>query len=89
MFKVVSKYNSEIKKILSDVIYYKNYLHSFYFEESKELLDHINIKQLQVFQFFSRVRRSKFVCDVLPVEQAAEYADNFIWNFRDKKHVRG
>ena len=51
--------------------------------------DHINIKQLKVFQFFSRVRRSKFVRDGLPVEQAAEYADNFIRNFHDKKHVRG
>ena len=34
MFKVVSKYNSDIKTILSNVIYYKNYLHTFYFEES-------------------------------------------------------
>ena len=34
MFKVFSKYNSDIKTILSDVIYYKNYLHTFYFEES-------------------------------------------------------
>ena len=38
-----------------------------------------------MFQFFSRVRRSKFVRDGLPVEQAAEYADNFIRNFHDKK----
>ena len=68
MFKVLSKYNSDIKRILSDAIYYKNYLHTFNFEESKELLDHINIKQLKVFQFFSRVRRSKFVRDGLPVE---------------------
>ena len=85
MFKSVSKYNSDIKRILSDAIYYKNYLHTFYCEESKELLDHINIKKLKVFQFFSRVRRSKFVRDGLPVEQAAEYADNFIRNFHDKK----
>ena len=85
MFKVVSRYNSDIKRILSDILYYKNYLHTFYFEESKELLDHINIKKLKVFQFFSRVRRSKFVRDGLPVEQAAEYADNFIRNFHDKK----
>ena len=54
MFKIVSKYNSDIKRILNDVIYYKNYLHTFYFEESRELLDHINIKQLKVFQFLSR-----------------------------------
>ena len=60
-------------------------MYTFYFEESKELLDHINIKQPKVFQFFSRVRRSKFVRDGLPVEQAAEYADNFIRNFHDKK----
>ena len=39
MFKIVSKYNSDIKRILNDVIYYKNYLHTFYFEES---IDHIN-----------------------------------------------
>ena len=83
--KVISKCNSDIKRILSDVIYYKNYLHTFYFEESKELIDHINIKQLKVFQFFSRVRRPKFVRDGLPVEQAAEYADNFIKNFHDNK----
>ena len=44
MFKVIGKYNSDIKRILSDVIHYKHYLHTFYFEESKELLDHINIK---------------------------------------------
>ena len=85
MFKVVTKYNSGIKRMLSDVIYYKNYLHTFYFEESKELVDHINIKQLKVFQFFSRVKRSKFVSDELPVEQAAEYADNFIRNFHHKR----
>ena len=84
MFKVVTKYNSGIKGILSDVIYYKNYLHTFYFQESKELLDHINIKQLKVFQFFSRVKRSKFVSDELP---AAEYADNFIRNFHHKKSL--
>ena len=60
-------------------------MHTFYFEESRELLDHINIKQLKVFQFLSRVRRSKFVRDGLPVEEAAEYADNFIRNFHDKK----
>ena len=71
MFKVVSKYNSDVKRILSDVTYYKNYLHTFYFEESKQLLYHNNIKQLKVFQFFSRVSRSKFVSDGLPVEQAA------------------
>ena len=70
MFKVVSKYNSDVKRILSDVTY-KNYLHTFYFEESKQLLYHINIKQLKVFQFFSRVSRSKFVSDGFPVEQAA------------------
>ena len=58
MFKVVSKCNSDIKRILKDVIYYKNYLHTFCFAESKELLDHINIKQLKVFHFFSRVRKS-------------------------------
>ena len=52
MFKVVSKYNSDIKRILSDVIYYKNYLHTFYLEKSKELLDHINIKQIKVFPIF-------------------------------------
>ena len=42
---------------------------------------------LKIFQFLSRVpkRRSKFVRDGLPVEQAAEYADNFIRNFHDKK----
>ena len=45
----------------------------------------INIKQFKVFQFFSRVRRSKFICDGCPVEQAAEYADNFIRNFHNKK----
>ena len=89
MFKVIGKYNSEIKRILSDVIYYKYYLHTFYFEESKELLDHINIKQLKVFKFFSTVRCSKFVRDVVPVEQAAEYANDFIRNFHDKKNVRG
>ena len=49
MFKIVSKNNSDIKRILNDVIYYKNYLHTFCFEESKELLDHVNIKQLKVF----------------------------------------
>ena len=54
MSKIVSKYNSNIKRILNDVIYYKNYLHTSYFEESRELLDHINIKQLKVFQFLSR-----------------------------------
>ena len=37
MFKVFSKYNSNIKRILNDVIYYKNYLNnlrysSFYLE---------------------------------------------------------
>ena len=74
-----------MKRILSDVTYYKSYLHTFYFDESKELLDHINIKQLKVFQFFSRVRRSKFVRDGLPVEQASKYADNFIRNFHDKE----
>ena len=85
MFKIVSKYNSDIKRILNDIIYYKSYLHTFYFDESKELLDHMNIKQLKVFQFLSVVTRSKFVRDGLPVEQAAEYADNFIRNFHDKK----
>ena len=85
MFKIVNKYNLDIKRILSDVIYYKNYLHTFYFDESKELLDHINIKQLKIFQFLSRVRRFKFIRDGLPVEQAAEYADNFVRNFHDKK----
>ena len=85
MFKVASKYNSDMEIILSYVIYYKNYLHTFYFEESKELLDHINIKQLKVFQFFSKVRRSKFVRDGLAVEQATEYADDFIRNFHNKK----
>ena len=85
MLKIVSKYNSDTKRILSDVTYYKSYLHTFYFDESKELLDHINIMQLKVFQFLSRVRRSKFVRDGLPVEQAAEYADNFIRNFHDKE----
>ena len=75
---VVSKYNS-------GVIYYKNYLHIFYFEESKELLDHFNIKQLKVLQLFSRLRRSKFVREGLPVEQAAECADNFIRDFHDKR----
>ena len=44
MFQIVRKYNSDIKRILNDVIYYKYYLHTFYFDESKELLDHINIK---------------------------------------------
>ena len=85
MFKIVSKYNSDIKEILNDVTYYKNYLHTFYCDKSKELLDHINIKQIKVFQFLSRVRRSKFVLDGLPAEQATEYADNSIRNFRDKK----
>ena len=73
------------KRILNDVIYYNNYLHTFYFEESRELLDQINIKQLKVFQVLSRIRLSKFVRDGLPVEEAAEYADNFIRNFHDKK----
>ena len=85
MFKIVSKYNSDIKRTINDVMYYKSYLHSFYFDESKELLVHINVKQRKVFQFLSRVRRSKFVRDGLPVEQATEYADNFIKNFHDKK----
>ena len=85
MFKIVSKYNSDIKEILNDVTYYKNYLHTFYFDKSKELLDHINIKQIKVFQFLSMVRLSKFVRDGLPAEQATEYADNSIRNFRDKK----
>ena len=74
-----------MKRILTDVTYYKSYLDTFYFDESKELLDHINIKQLKVFQFLSRVRHSKFVRDGLPVEQTAEYADNFIRNFHDKE----
>ena len=60
-------------------------MHTFYFVESKEVLGHINIKQLKIFQFLSRVRLSKFVRDGLPVEQAAEYADKFIRNFHDKK----
>ena len=50
MLKTVSKSNSEKRKILNDVIYYKNYLFTFYFDESKELLDYINIKQLKVLQ---------------------------------------
>ena len=50
MFKIVSKSNSDKKRILNDVIYYKNYFYTFYFDESKELLDDINIKQLKVFQ---------------------------------------
>ena len=60
-------------------------MHTLYFEESRELLDHINIKQLKVFEFLSRVRRSKFVRDGLSVEEAAEYANNFIRNFHNKK----
>ena len=51
MFQIVSKYSCDIQRILNDVLYYKNYLHTFYFDESKELLDHINIKQLKGFQF--------------------------------------
>ena len=51
MFKIDSRYNSNIKRILHDEIYYKNYQHTFYFDESKDLLDLINIKQLKVFQF--------------------------------------
>ena len=43
------------------------------------------LNNLRYSNFFSRVRRSKFVRDELPVEQAAEYADNFIRNFHDKK----
>ena len=38
MFKIVSKYNSNIKRMLNDVIYYKNYLHTFYFDESIALI---------------------------------------------------
>ena len=63
-------------------------MHIFYFEESKELLDHFNIKQLKVLPLFSRLRRSKFVRDGLPVEQAAECADSFIRNFHDKRTRR-
>ena len=81
MFKIVSKINSDIKRIVNDVIYYKNYLHTFYFDESKELLDHINFKQLNVFQVLSRIRRSTLVRDGLPVE----YRDGFIRNFHDKR----
>ena len=81
MFKIVSKINSDIKRIINDVIYYKHFLHTFYFDESKELLDHINFKQLNVFQVLSRIRRSKLFRDGLPVE----YADKFIRNFHDKR----
>ena len=35
MLKIVSKYNSGIKRILNKVIYYKSYLHKFYFDKSK------------------------------------------------------
>ena len=81
MFKIVSKINSDIKRIINDVIYYKHFLQTFYFDESKELLDHINFKQLNVFQVLSRIRRSKLFHDGLP----AEYADKFIRNFHDKR----
>ena len=52
MFKIVSKYNSDIKRILNDVIYYKNNLHTFYFDESKELLYRITIKNLRYSSFY-------------------------------------
>ena len=51
-------------------------------------LDHINIKQLMILQFFFRLRRSQFVRDELPVKQAARFANNFIRNFYDKKSRR-
>ena len=44
MFKIVSKINSDMKRIFNDVMHYKNYLHTFYFDESKELLDRIKFK---------------------------------------------
>ena len=89
MFKIVSKFNSDIKRILNDVSYYKNYLHNFYFDESEELLDHINIKQLKVFRFLYRVRCSKLVRDGLPVEKPVEYAITLLGIFTRKKHVPG
>ena len=79
IFKIVSKYNSDIRRILNEVLYHENYLYTFHFDESKKLLDHINFKQLKVFHFLSRVRRSQFVRDGL---QAVEYVDNFIRNFQ-------
>ena len=52
-------------------------------------LNRINIKQLIVLHFLSRLRRSKFVRDGLIVKQAAGYADNFSRNFYNKKlHTR-
>ena len=89
MFKTVSKFNSDMKRILNDVSYYKNYLHNFYFDESEELLDHINIKQLKVFRFLYRVRCSKLVRDGLPVEKPVEYAITLLGIFTRKKHVPG
>ena len=52
-------------------------------------LNRINIKQLIVLQFLSRLRRSKFVRDGLIVKQAAGYTNNFSRIFYDKKlHTR-
>ena len=50
MFQIVSKSNSEKKRILNDVVHHKNFLYTFYFDESKKLLDYVNVKQLKVFQ---------------------------------------
>ena len=85
MFKIVSKINSDIKRIVNEVIYYNNYLHTFYFDESKELLDHINSKQLNVFQVYLEydVPNSSMMDSHLNTQI------NLLGIFTIKEHVRG